>query len=700
MKIRSGAKLYTKIQAGDPKAKAALKTMIAKANKGDQQAKRDVNAVYAGRVAVQAKKQAQKKQAAVLAGKARKLKVIAAQRKVEAGIANKLVRTERKMQLAHYAKVEAKAAKGNKKAVAYVAKQVAASKKGDKKATARVGAMKIGRQVRLAAPTKRERRNLAVAAKVVARARKNDPKALRQIAVHKAAAKQGNPNAKRAMKRYEVAAVVVTAVATGALAGSKVSKKTAKKRKSDQAAVLKAQKDLKAGTGTREEYAAGARAAQALGDKATAGTLAVAASNAPSATESLKKTATVVAAKEAGNEQAKSAIVKNFEEAKSGDPEAIKKTGNVVAVQTIDDINKGRPLSPAMTDAINLHERIAAGDKAAIEQSKAIMTAATQPNPIPEATAAAVTLAAAAVTANALASKPKAREEFLAKVNPPMSAAEKGSAEAEVGVILAKAKDGTVTADEGARGVRLAERLGKPGIAAQISSMAPPMEASTPLSTLPDMPLAPISGVWDLLKESIKAVTLSTRDPLGNYRGGVASRSKATTVAAEPVSSSGWSPFAMFKVAAPWIAPLASSAAAAASFTNLLTNKSKKSAPVAAAPVAAPAAAAPAAAPTEAPTKSDSAEAETVAPKVAKANPFEGKEQSAPKKNPHDSSSGSEKTFKDYITAAVKSKKMSKSDFNKAMDGHLGEKATKESKLASGEKVLKFLASKGVKVES
>jgi hypothetical protein len=788
MKIRAGAKMAAKIKAGDPKSKAALKTMIAKSNKGDAQAKRDLNAIYAGYHANAAKQLAKKKQAAVLAGKARKLKVIAAQRKLEARVATKLARTERKVQISHFAKVEAKAARGNKKANAYVAQQVIAAKKGDKKAQTRVAAMKLGRRVRLAAPTKRERRNLAVAAKVVERAQKNDPKALRQIAIHKAAAKQGNPNAQRAMKRYEIMAPVVAAVTTGVIVGAKSKKKKDKARKDQIAAVTKAKKDLAAKKGTREEYAAGARAAQALGDKETAGLLAVAASQAPSSTERLKKTATVVAAKEAGNVEAQEAIAKNFAEAKAGNPEAIEKTANVVAVQTIDDINKGKAVSPAMRDAINLHERIAAGDPAAMEQAKLITAEATKPNPIPEATAAAVTLAAAAVTANALASKPKAKEEFLAKVNPPLSTAEKGSAEAEIGVLLAKAKNGTITPEEGERGIRLAERLGKPNIAAQISSMAPPMDYSHPLSTLPDMPLAPITNSWDLIKESLRALSFSTRDPLGNYRGGIAARSKAVAATA-PVSTSGWSPFAYFKKMSPWIAPVASSAAAAASFANLFSNKSKKSnpTPTTATPAAAPSVA-PTAAPASAPATATAAptSVETVSQSPSEAalsakpttsqgeSPTEtasfqdklvellnksnagtlseedrqlaikianhmklplvvkklseiktpvtsqGNESVDPeglaeidhrlateKKHRRtrtvvaQTSSGSDKkTFKEYVTEAIKSQKMSKDDFNKMIEVHLGPKTTKENKVASGEKILKFLASKGVKVEA
>ena len=775
MKIRAGARMASRIKAGDPKSKAALKTMIAKSNKGDAQAKRDLNAIYAGYHANYAKKKAQKKQAAALASKARKLKVIAAQRKLEARVATKLARTERKLQISHFARVEAKAAQGNKRANVYVAKQVIAAKRGDKKAQARVAAMKLGRSVRLAAPTKRERRNLAMAGKVIERAKRNDPKALRLIALHKAAAKQGNPNAKRAMKRYEVMAPVVAAVATGVIVASKSKKKDVKKRKAQIAAVTKAKKDLAARRGTREEYAAGARAAEALGDKETAGTLAVAAANAPSATERLKKTATVVAAKEAGNAEAKNAIAKNFEAAKTGDPEAIQKTANVVAVQTIDDINKGRTVSPTMRDAINLHERAVAGDPAAIEQTKLIAAEAAKPNPIPEATAAAVTLAAATVTAHALASKPKAKAEFLAKVNPPLSDAEKGTAAAEVGILLAKAKNGTITPEDGERGIRLAERMGRPDIAAQISSMAPPMTYENPLSTLPDLPMAPITGPLDLIKESLRALSFSTRDPLGNYRGGIAARSKTAT---EPMSTSGWSPFAYFRKMSPWIAPVASSAAAAASFANLFANKSKSAqAPKAAAQVApatpaAPTTTTPTTAPvapaTPAPATTtevtstaqgedpidksklldllitlinksndgsltekdrqtalgiahslklpllaqkfeqnkttaahgdDSIDPEGLA-EIDRRLDAEKKHRRSRSRVAQTSSGLDNKSFKDYVAEAIKTKKMSKTDFNTAVSIHLGPKATNETKLASGEKILKFLAAKGVKVES
>lgn len=672
VKIRAGAALYAKAKKGDPKAKAALATMTAKAKKNDPQAIRDIRAVKAGKLALKAKRKAQKKEARMLARAARKSKVIAFQKKVEAATANKLARVERKHQLRKLAKVERKAATGNPKARAYVAKQVALAKSGDKGAQKRVEAMKLAKTVRVAAPNKREKRNLVLAQRLVVKARKGNPKAVRQVRLVEAAAKAGNPNAKRALKRLALAAAVTGTVATGVvmMPGKKGRKVSAQ---SNKEVLARTKAKLEAGSITREELAAGAKAASALGDKKTAGKLAVAASKAPSATETLKRTATVVAAKETGNPAARATIMDNLELAKKGDPEAIKKTANVVAVQTIDDINKGRPVSQTMQDAINLNERIVAKDPAAIAEAQAIQKAATAENPMPEATMAATALAAAAITGKALAAKPKAKAEYLARVNPPLEGAAKTEAEAQLAAAVSKANDGTITAEEGITAVRIAERLGKPKIAAEISAKAPPYINEAPLSTLPDMPLPPINGVWGLLKESVKALTFSTRDPLANYRGGVAGRAKQA-VAVEPVSSSGWSPFGIFKKFArnaSIIAPATGIVASAASLAMALEAKKKAGqktvvAPVAQAPVAAPAQAPAPVAPTAKAEISDESGAEK-----------------------------GDDVFKKIIGAALKTKKITKSDFNKA----IASKKVKDPKKL-GAQVLDFLLKEKVKVEA
>ena len=691
MKIRAGAAMYSKIKAGDPKAKKALKTMIEKANKGDAQAKRDINAVWAGSKVVLAKKKAVKKQGQKLQAQARKAKVIAFQRKLEAKAAGKLVRVERKVNLHRMAVVERKAAAGNKKAKAYVVKQAALAKKGDKKAVSRVQQMRLAKVVRTSAPNARERRNLVVANKLYSRAQRNNPKAVRQIKVIEAAAAKGNPNAKRAVKRLKVAKGVSIAVATGAV-GTGIAiatgKKSKKKDKAKSAETLaRVQSKQTAGTASREELAAGSRAAQDLGDRKTAGDLAVAAAKAPAATETLQKASAVVVAKDAGNPEAKAAITESFEAAKKGDAEAIKKTANVVAVNAIKDASEGKEISQTMRDAVNLQERIAAKDPAAIQQAKLITEAATSDSPIPEATAAAVALTAAATIAKAQAAKPGARREFLEKVNPPMSGAEKSAAEASLAASVKKAEDGSITPEEGVAAEKLAERLGKPKVAAKIAALAPPAPYADPRSSLPNLPQPPITGIKSLVKETLRALTFSTRDPLANWRQGVAARAKSPTV---PVTTSGWSPFAWFRSLAsslPIVAPATALAASAASLATALSAKKQASKATAA---AAPAAVA---SPTTTAAKPNPYDAKSALPLGNKTvNPFEDKEPA--------SSSGSEKTFKDYISEALAHKKIGKRDFNRAVEKQTGMSATPQQKEAVGKKILEFLTSRNVKIET
>jgi hypothetical protein len=673
--IRAGAEIYRRAKRGDKKAYAAVATMVAKAKKGDKQALHDVNVIKAGRLAVLAKQKALKTDAVAKAKTAKVKKVIAVQRKLEAGVANKLVRMTRKRQLNTLAKVERKAATGNKSARAFVKKQVVLAQKGDKRAAGSVKAMKLAKTVRLAAKTPRERKNLVAAQKFAEKVRKGNPKAVRVYEVNKAAASAGNPNAKRFMGRVAIGVAVASTIATGVavlpkVLGKKVAKKAPVNHKQN-VAVAKAKQA--AGTATREELAAGARSAQALGNKQEAGNLAVSATKAPSATEDLKRTAPVVAAKEAGNEQAKEAIVKNFEAAKTGDPNAIKKTANVVAVQLIDDINKGKPISQTMQDAANLNERIAARDPSAIAEAKEITKAATQENPIPEATLAAVSLTAAATVAKALAAKPNAKAEYLAKVNPPLPPAEQTAAQAELTTLITKANQGTITPEEGVKGVRLAERLNQHSKAAIIAAKAPPYEGPEPLSSLPDLPLAPITGLGSLITESLKALAFATRDPLANYRGGITGRSRSVATS----TTMGWSPFSIFRKlanVAPILLPATAALSSTAALAMAIDSKTKKKKP------------APAPAPIPAPVPTP-----PTVPVVAPA---------AETSKTKDDQLGAERGFKEIIVDALQSKKLSKKDFNKAVLANVGLNASATAKTASGDKILTYLTSKGVKVET
>ena len=59
---------------------------------------------------------------------------------------------------------------------------------------------------------------------------------------------------------------------------------------------------------------------------------------------------------------------------------------------------------------------------------------------------------------------------------------------------------------------------------------------------------------------------------------------------------------------------------------------------------------------------------------------------------------GKSDEFKQLIIAALKAKKMSKADFNKAVEAHVKPGATKEEKTAAGEKMLHFLTAKKVTI--
>ena len=739
IKVRAGAKLYQRYRAGDPSAEKAIKIMAAKAKKGDPQALRDVNALKAGRIAVKARQKAQKKQAALAAREVRRKKSIAFQKGLEAKAANKLCQISRKRELKKHWKVERMAAAGNPKAKAYVAKQVAAAKKGDKKAAAHVAAMKQGRLIRSKVKTPRDFKNMRQAETFAKRLKKNDPKAMRQYRILQIAANKKDPNAIRAIDRIMLAAMTIKTIETGIVImprGKKsdsIAKKGSPANKQARQRIAKTLKKAADGTASREELAAGANDAHKLGDNKTAGMLANSATSAPSATEAVQKKVQQLNAAEANNPEAKVALAKDLEVAKKGEVEGIKGLGTTLAAKTVSDVNSGSPISPTMKDALNMNERIKAGDPVAIEQTRQITSAATGPNPPAEATLAAAGMVAAKVIDQTLAAKPKAREELMAQVNAPVPAAEKSAAEAKLSTYVAAANDGTITPSEGEDAVKLALRLRKPKLAAEISSKAPPYDSS-PLSSLPDRALPPIVGVRDLLQATLQAFTFSTADPLANYRGGIANRGKSPSVEA-PISASGWSPFDWFrknKGVLPIVALVSAPIAAAASVANLM--KPRKSAP-AAAPVPAPAA--PAAKPAAEVKETAAAgmgRAEicgsdeyvklvTAALKTKKmskddfnkavtSNLPSGSNEDAKKASGKQTleflqskkvtvggdSSGVSKDFKEYLVEAVKTKKMSKYDFNEAIDVHCGPKSSKEAKKAAGEKVLKFLTSKDVKV--
>ena len=673
-KIRAAARVYKQAKAGDPRAVRAVRVMVAKAKAGDPQALRDVNAMKAARLALAARKKAQKRQLVAKVRAARRARVVAVQKKFESRAAERLARMSRRRELAKMARVERMAARGNPRARAYVAKRVAAAKTGDKKARAQVQAMRLGRVVRTTVKTRQERRNMRSAEKLAKRVRAGDPRATRQFMVLQAAAAKGNPNAKRALRRVALASAVLGTITTGAVVlPAFASKKKARKpapgtpeHARAQRQVALAREKARAGVATREELVAAARQAHDLGDQASAGQLAQASSKAPSATEGVKRAAGRVAAAQSGDAAAQEELKTDLQTARRGDADSINKLGQVAAAKTVAAVERGEPVPPAMRDAVNLQERARAGDPAAQEVLRNVSEAATGANPPAEATAAAVYATGAAAVASALASKPRARREFMERVNQPVTREEMPAAQAELATVLAKVNEGTATPEEGERGVELAMRLHRPKVAAEISAKAPPLYRDS-MSTLPDQPLPPVTGVRSLVRASLRALTFSTPDPLGNYREALATRGGGDVV------SLGWSPFDVFRVfrkagpALPVVAMLSAPVAAAASVANLVRGGRKAAPAPSPAPAPVPAPVAPAAAPSPA-TKTEEAVA------------------------------GEDDAFRKLVRAALKSKKMSRDDFNKAVAAHVDAGASKEVRAAAGEQVLKFMEKHDVKV--
>jgi hypothetical protein len=307
---------------------------------------------------------------------------------------------------------------------------------------------------------------------------------------------------------------------------------------------------------------------------------------------------------------------------------------------------------------------------------------------------------------SAMDNRPLRFEEFLDKVNQ-VTPTERTEGEARLAEYVKQAKEGTISPADGVVAEKLAERLGKPKVAAEICALAPPAPESTPMSSLPDVPLPPITGALDLVRESLRALTLSTRDPLANSRGGVRARDSRAQVPV--VSGMGWSPFTFFRsllkknpiemIMSPASAITSAAAMAVAASAKKAVGKGQS--PAEAAPAPAPAAPAP-----EPAREEKVAGTETPLPAEALKTARRSAEDVLPpdpktaKKGSPVSSLGADKSFKDYVKDAVKSKKMSRADFNKAIEVHLGKGTTPEKKTASGEKVLAFLAKKGVKVET
>lgn len=527
-KIRAGATLYGKARKGDKKSKLALAKIQAKAEAGDPQAQRDYNAVKAGKIAVHAKGRAQRKIALRARHEAANRKGVAVRKRVEAAAGRRLGEHTRRKKLAKIAKIEHLHSKGHRKAKVAVARVVARAHAGDPKAKSTVAALQLARHVRRAGNTPAERKRLHAAHKVVYKARRGNKKAIRTIALIDAAAKKGQPNARRARARLAVAARVEQAVATGRIAppSSKATAHAAAHRR-----ILHVKNRIATGVATREEALGAAKLAKATGDDKLAADFALQSNRLPSATKPIKDAAAVTAAANNGSKDAQAIVDRTLEGAKGGDPKAINSAGKLAAAQAVDAVNKGRPMPRPIADATLIVERAHAGDQEAKRTVERAGAAAQDPDHQNHSRAveAAVALTAAsavlaATAANAAANK-HWRESARKETGHHIDSSEQASAEAELAELVAKLHQGTASYRDGLRARHLAVALGKTKLAAEISAIMPPRDsAEAPMSSLPDGPEPEIRGPMDLLRESLRALSLATSDPFSNWREGVRSR--------------------------------------------------------------------------------------------------------------------------------------------------------------------------------
>ena len=504
MKLRASMELYRRAENKKSKERKAVAMMVAKAKKGDKQAQADVRALKAAGLAVKAERKAAKKVARVYAYRAASAKVKATRKRMEIAMADKLVRRSRARQLNKAAKIERRAAAGDRRCQAFVKQQIVKAKKGDKGAQKTVKALTLSKHVRTMTTTRRERQNLRQAQKLARQVARGNKRARAKANMLAAAAKHGNPNAKRAHKRLQTGAALEATIATGVvvLPGVLLTKAEAKKRrvakkKADQRKVTSVETKIAKGTATREETVAAAKAAQDAGDVAKARELAGTAATLPSAKEELARVATVAAAAAAGSQKQVDSVNKAEKLATEGDPKGIEAMGKLAGVKALDSVSKGKDIDPTMKVAAKDVEAAQQGDPAALEKIKAMQEAAKAKDP--EAIKYMVCATGAVVVARALANNPAATEQWKAKV----------------GIVPASTENEDVQ-------IAPPERTGPP-----------------PLSSLPDAPLPPICGFGDLVKASLSAIVCATKDPFANYREGVKSRGRQQAVTtASPVASS------------------------------------------------------------------------------------------------------------------------------------------------------------------
>ena len=311
-----------------------------------------------------------------------------------------------------------------------------------------------------------------------------------QVFAAKSAADKGQ-GTREQIQQGALAAVAVGAPVTAAelmAASASHPSKDEAPLADDHKKVTTAQDKVAAKTASREEALAGAKAAADMGDKEKAAELATAAATLPSSKEELNRVATVAAASRAGNPLYQEQVTRAQELAATGDPRGVEAMGKLTGVQALDQVAKGKDIDAPMKTAVKDLQAAKEGDPAALAKIEQASEQARTGNP--EAIKYAVYAAGAATVASALANNPAAETEWLRR-------------------------NGVVPKDAAKNDVRIVDA-----------------EIVTPLSSLPDQPLPPITTVFGVIKEGLAALVCATRDPFQNYKEGVMSRGRLAPVSA------------------------------------------------------------------------------------------------------------------------------------------------------------------------
>jgi hypothetical protein len=492
-KLQASMAMYANAKKGSRKDRAAIINIVKRAKKGDKQARQDALNLKAAQLAIKADKRAGRVVAVVTAKNAANKKGIAIQRRLEASAAQTLVRRSRAKKLAKVAKIERKAAAGHKPSQVVIKRVVTKAKAGDKNAMAAAKAFKLAQTVRTKAPTRAERKKLIAAHKMVRKLHKGNKRSLAELRVLKAAAAHGNPNAKKALDKLKIAAATETALATGSIvlpAGVALTmeqkRKHAKKQRAMQKHVASVEAKVERGTASREEALKAASEANALGNKDAAQKLAAQATELPSAQDNLRRVATVASAAAAGSALSQEKIAKAQSLAETGDASGIAAMGQLAAVKALDDARQGKPMDPAMKVAVADMAKAEVGDTTAKAKIAEMQEQAKTGNS--NAVKYMVYATGAAVVGRSLANNPAAQEEWQQKAGIKPTDTDNDYVE-----------------------------TGKKPLSLELPPVA---------SSLPDVPLEPIQGVTELIKESLKALFFATRDPVQNYREAVLSKAR------------------------------------------------------------------------------------------------------------------------------------------------------------------------------